>query len=47
MSLLTSIFAVAVALEHLHIMFLESLATTSQSTSRVLGISSVAFSDYG
>ena len=40
MSLLTSIFAVAVALEHLYIMFLETLATTSQSTSRVFGLSS-------
>ena len=45
MSLLTSIFAVAVALEHLYIMFLETLATTSQSTSRVFGLSSDRLKD--
>ena len=39
MSTLTTVFAVLVALEHLYIMFLETIATSSGSTSRVFGIS--------
>lgn len=39
MSTLTTIIAVLVALEHLYIMFLETFATSSKSTSRVFGIS--------
>ena len=39
MSTLTTILAILVALEHLYIMFLETIATSSASTSRVFGIS--------
>ncbi len=39
MSILTTILAILVALEHLYIMFLETIATGSKSTSRVFGIS--------
>ena len=39
MSTLTTVFVVLVALEHLYIMFLETIATSSGSTSRVFGIS--------
>ena len=39
MSTVTTVFAILVALEHIHIMFLETIATSSQSTSRVFGIS--------
>ena len=39
MSTLTTVLAILVALEHLYIMFLESIATSSESTSRVFGIS--------
>ena len=39
MSTVTIVFAILVALEHLYIMFLETIATSSQSTSRVFGIS--------
>ena len=39
MSTLTTILAILVALEHLYIMFLETIATSSESTSRVFGIS--------
>ena len=39
MSTLTTVLAILVALEHLYIMFLETIATSSQSTSRVFGIS--------
>ncbi len=39
MSTLTTVLAILVALEHLYIMFLESIATSSGSTSRVFGIS--------
>jgi len=36
MSTLTTVLAILVALEHLYIMFLETIATSSESTSRVL-----------
>ena len=39
MSMLTTVLAILVALEHLYIMFLETIATGSESTSRVFGIS--------
>ena len=39
MSTLTTVLAILVALEHLYIMFLETIATGSESTSRVFGIS--------
>ena len=39
MSMLTTVLALLVALEHLYIMFLETIATNSKSTSRVFGIS--------
>lgn len=39
MSLLTTILATIVALEHLYIFYLESIATTSDSTSRVFNMS--------
>ena len=39
MSTLTTVLAIMVALEHLYIMFLETIATNSESTSRVFGIS--------
>ena len=39
MSTLTTVLAILVALEHLYIMFLETTATSSGSTSRVFGIS--------
>ena len=39
MSTLTTILAILVALEHLYIMFLETIASNSESTSRVFGIS--------
>ena len=39
MSTLTTILAILVALEHLYIMFLETIATSSESTSRVFGSS--------
>ena len=39
MSTLTTVLAILVALEHLYIMFLETIATDSKSTSRVFGIS--------
>ena len=39
MSTLTTIIGILVALEHLYIMFLETIATSSESTSRVFGIS--------
>ena len=39
MSTLTTVLAILVALEHLYIMFLETIATSSGSTSRVFGIS--------
>ena len=39
MSMLTTVLAILVALEHLYIMFLETIATRSESTSRVFGIS--------
>ena len=39
MSTLTTVLAILVALEHLYIMFLETIATSSESTSRVFGIS--------
>ena len=38
MSMLTTVLAILVALEHLYIMFLETIATGSESTSRVFGI---------
>ena len=38
MSMLTTVLAILVALEHLYIMFLETIATSSESTSRVFGI---------
>ena len=39
MSSLTTVLAIMVALEHLYIMFLETIVTSSESTSRVFGIS--------
>ena len=39
MSMLTTVLAILVALEHLYIMFFETIATNSKSTSRVFGIS--------
>ena len=39
MNTLTTVLAILVALEHLDIMFLETIATSSESTSRVFGIS--------
>ena len=39
MNTLTTVLAILVALEHLYIMFLETIATSSESTSRVFGIS--------
>ena len=39
MNTLTTVLAILVALEHLYIMFLETIATSSGSTSRVFGIS--------
>ena len=39
MSTLTTVLAILVALEHLYIMFLETIATSSESTSKVFGIS--------
>ena len=39
MNILTTILAILVAFEHLYIMFLETIATSSESTSRVFGIS--------
>ena len=39
MSTLKTVLAILVALEHLYIMFLETIATNSKSTSRVFGIS--------
>ena len=39
MSTFTTVLAILVALEHLYIMFLETIATSSKSTSRVFGIS--------
>ena len=39
MSTLTTVLAILVALEHLYIMFLETIATSSESTSRIFGIS--------
>ena len=39
MSTLTTIIGILVALEHLYIMFLETIATSSENTSRVFGIS--------
>lgn len=39
MSTVTTVFAILVALEHIYIMFLETIATSSKSTSRVFGIS--------
>ena len=39
MNTLTTVLAIMVALEHLYIMFLETIATSSESTSRVFSIS--------
>ena len=39
MSTFTTVLAMLAALEHLYIMFLETIATSSESTSRVFGIS--------
>jgi putative membrane protein len=39
MSTLTTVLAILVALEHLYIMFLETIVTSSASTSRVFSIS--------
>ena len=39
MSTLTTVLAILVVLEHLYIMFLETIVTSSGSTSRVFGIS--------
>ena len=39
MNTFTTVLAILVALEHLYIMFLETIATSSGSTSRVFGIS--------
>lgn len=45
MSLLTTILSVLVALEFFYIMYLETFATTSASTSRVFGMSQEALAD--
>lgn len=39
MTILTTVIATLVALEHLYIMYLETIATASKTTSRVFGIS--------
>ena len=39
MNTLTTVLAIMVALEHLYIMFLETIATSTESTSRVVSIS--------
>ena len=39
MNTLTTVLAILVALEHLYIIFLETIATSSESTSRVFSIS--------
>lgn len=39
MNTITTVIAILVALEHLFIMFLETIATDSERTSRVFGIS--------
>ena len=45
MNTITTILAILVALEHLYIMFLETIATSSKSTSRVFGISTEQLKD--
>lgn len=39
MSTLTTVLAILLAIEHIYIMFLETIATGSESTSRVFSIS--------
>ena len=39
MTILTTVIATLVALEHLYIMYLETIGTASKNTSRVFGIS--------
>ena len=45
MNILTTVIAALVAVEHLYIMYLETIATASKSTSRVFGISTVRLKD--
>ena len=45
MNILTTVIAVLVAVEHLYIMYLETIATASKSTSRVFGISTDRLKD--
>ena len=45
MNILTTVIATLVALEHLYIMYLETIATASKSTSRVFGISTDRLKD--
>ena len=45
MNILTTVIAALVALEHLYIMYLETIATASKSTSRVFGISTERLKD--
>ena len=45
MNILTTVIAALVALEHLYIMYLETIATASKSTSRVFGISTDRLKD--
>ena len=45
MNILTTVIAALVALEHLYIMYLETIATASKSTSKVFGISTDRLKD--
>ena len=45
MNILTTVIAALVAVEHLYIMYLETIATASKSTSRVFGISTDRLKD--
>ena len=45
MNMLTTVITALVAVEHLYIMYLETIATASKSTSRVFGISTDRLKD--
>ena len=45
MSTITLVFTLVVAIEHLYIMYLETLATNSRQTSRIFGITPEQLSD--
>lgn len=45
MNTLTTVLAILVALEHLYIMFLETIATSSKNTSKVFGLSADQLKD--